>query len=270
MNIKHWSKFERIWIISFVIIILTSTIIFSATGTDYSSTQSIILNWIISPISALTGIISAVLVAKGKISNYVWGFVNAVTYAYLAYMSGYYGDMIIYIFWNTPMRIIGFMFWKKRLKQNSKTDVRIKKMTRKQMILTLIFCISGIILFGVFLESVDHWFVDIMQRNQSIYQYFENIFGVRYVGTMIDSSTVIFQIAGNILMAFAFTEQWLIWIIANIITTAMWSVVIVADQSSLPWAMPTLIMWIAYLINSIYGYINWLKAESVQELKGEL
>jgi hypothetical protein len=27
----------------------------------------------------------------------------------------------------------------------------------------------------------------------------------------------------------------------------------------LPWALPTLIMWIAYFINSIYGYANWKK-----------
>lgn len=259
MNIKQWGKFEIIWLVSFISIILTTTIIFSAANTDFTNMQSIFLNWFISPISALTGIISAILVAKGKISNYAWGLVNTVAYAYLAYMGGYYGDMIIYLFWNAPMRIIGFLSWKKKLKQNSKTDVRMRRMTWKQIIFTLIVCTAGIIIFGMLLESIDHWFIDIMQRNQSIYRYFENIFGVKYVGSMIDSSTVIFQIAGIILMTMAFTEQWLIWIIANSISIMMWTVVIIADPSCVSWAMPTLVMWIAFLINSVYGYANWMK-----------
>lgn len=260
MSTTQWNKFERIWIISFTSIILATSIFFSATGTDYTNIQSIILNWVISPISALTGIISAVLTAKGKISNYIWGFVNTVAYAYIAYMSGYYGDMLIYILWNAPMRIVGFLAWKKRLKQNSKTDVKIKKMTLNQIIPTIVLTAAGIVLFGIALDRVDNWFINIMQRNQSIYQYLDNVFGVKYVGAIIDSSTVIFQIVGNILMALAFTEQWVIWIIANIVTSAMWTIVIIADRSSIPWALPTLIMWVAYLINSIYGYSNWRKA----------
>lgn len=259
MNTKQLNKYERIWFLSFLLIILTTTFIFSAKNTDYNNAQSIMLNWIISPVSALTGIVSAILVAKGKISNYVWGFVNAVFYAYLAYMGGYYGDMLIYILWNTPMRLVGFLSWKSKLKQNSKTDVRVRKMSWKQTIITFFFCMFGIILFGILLENIDYWFINIMQRNRSIYQYFEDVFGVKYIGSMIDSSTVIFQIAGTILMTQALTEQWLIWIVANIISIVMWAVVIISDPSSISWAMPTLIMWIAYLINSIYGYTSWLK-----------
>jgi nicotinamide mononucleotide transporter len=58
-------------------------------------------------------------------------------------------------------------------------------------------------------------------------------------------------------MVLAFAEQWVCWMITNIITIIMWTVVIIADPSSVSWALPTLIMWTAYLVNSVYGWIVW-------------
>lgn len=261
MNIKQWSKYERIWLISFTLIILSITVVFSASNTDYGNIQSVILNWVISPISALSGIVCAILAAKGKISSCIWGIVYAASYAYIAYMGGYYGDMINVV-WIIPMRIIAYMHWKKTLKQGSKTDVKMRKMTLKQIFIIFIIGIAGIILFGLLLEKTDHWFIDVMQRNKSIYQYFESVFGVKYLGSMIDASTEILQIVASILFTLAFAEQWLVWTTTNVISIGMWVVVIIANPSSISWALPTLIMWIAYLVNSIYGYGNWLKGAS--------
>ena len=88
MNIT-WSKFEKIWLITFLLMVVGATIFFSYNGTDYSNWHSILLNWIISPLSAISGIVCVVLVAKGKLSNYIWGTINCLTYGYVAYMSGY-------------------------------------------------------------------------------------------------------------------------------------------------------------------------------------
>jgi len=60
-------------------------------------------------------------------------------------------------------------------------------------------------------------------------------------------------------MALCYAEQWWLWILVNAITAVMWALVIAADPASLPWALPTLIMWAAYLVNSVYGLLNWKK-----------
>jgi nicotinamide mononucleotide transporter len=39
----------------------------------------------------------------------------------------------------------------------------------------------------------------------------------------------------------------------------MWGFIIKADPTSLAYAVPTMIMWIGYLVNSIYGLILWVK-----------
>lgn len=256
---KQWSLFERIWFISFLVIIVSTTCYFSFTGTDYGQVENILLNWVISPISAITGILCVVLAAKGKISTWTYGIVNCVLYGYLAYRTGYYGDAILNIIYFLPTQFVGLLFWKKRLKRDSKVDVKMRKLTGRQGLLIAIVSFIIILGFGFCLHFVDNWFTEVMKRNVSIYSYFEHIFGTKavLVGPILDASTEVTQILAQLLMVLAFAEQWIFWIVTNIITIIMWGIVIIADPSSISWALPTLIMWIAYLINSVYGWLMW-------------
>ena len=74
--LASWKPFEKIWLFVFLSVIIATTVYFSATGTDYTSTQNVLLNWVISPISAISGLFCVVLAAKGKYSNWIWGVVN--------------------------------------------------------------------------------------------------------------------------------------------------------------------------------------------------
>lgn len=261
VDFKDWSKFEKVWLITFLSVILMTTVYFSFTGTNYSKIESILLNWVISPFSAISGIFCVVLAAKGKISNWTYGIVNCVLYGYIAFYSGYYGDAIINIAFFLPTQFIGLYFWNKRLKSGSKADVNMRKLSLKQATPIIAFGIIVAIGFGMFLHLVDNWFTDVMKRNVSIYSYFEQMFGSKFVfvGPILDSTTEVTQILAQIFMVLAFAEQWVFWILTNVISIGMWAVVMVADPSSVSWALPTLIMWVAYLINSIYGYVMWKK-----------
>jgi nicotinamide mononucleotide transporter len=79
------------------------------------------------------------------------------------------------------------------------------------------------------------------------------------MGPLLDSSTVILQIVAQILMILMFAEQWPFWIATNVITITIWGIVIITDQKSYAYAIPTLIMWVAFLVNSSYGATNWFK-----------
>ena len=258
---RSWNLFEKIWLFVFLSIILAATIYFSLTATDYSSTENVLLNWVVSPLSAISGIICVVLAAKGKYSNWIWGIVNALLYGYLSFRSGYYGDMLLNLGYFLPTQFIGIFAWKKMMKPGSMTDVKMRRLTATQTFFLLVGSIVATILFGLFLSRVDNWFTINMQRNHSIYNYFALLFGVNFklAGPILDASTEILQILAQICMILAFAEQWILWILTNIITVIMWIIVIVADPSSASWSVPTLIMWIAYLVNSGYGYYNWRK-----------
>lgn len=257
--LKDWTRFEKVWLVSFLVIIVSVTVLFSLSGTDYNSWHSILLNWVISPLSAITGIVCVVLVARGNIWNYAWGLVNCITYGYLAYQTGYYGDMLLNLCYFLPFQFIGFVWWRKHLRTNSDTYVRMRRISLGQGIAITLGGIVATALFGLCLFSVDNWFVTAMKRNVSIYNYIDGVMHIHYLGAVFDASTEVLQIIAQILMTLAFAEQWIMWILTDIITIVMWVTVIMADKSSLPWALPTVVMWIAYLVNAVYGYINWLK-----------
>ncbi len=259
IDFKRWSKFEKVWFFTFLSVIVTATVYFSFVGTDYTKIESILLNWVISPLSAISGIFCVVLAAKGKISNWTYGIINSILYGYLAYRSGYYGDTIINIAYFLPTQFIGMLFWNRRLRGGSMVDVEMRKLTMKQSIYIIALGLIVTVIFGLLLHYVDNWFTEVMKRNVSIYSYFEKLFGTGavLVGPTLDSATEVTQILAQIFMVLAYAEQWVFWIITNIITIAMWVIVIVADPASVSWALPTLIMWIAYLINSIYGFRTW-------------
>jgi nicotinamide mononucleotide transporter len=258
-TITTWTKFEKFWLVSFLLMVVGSTIWFSIGGTDYTSWHSILLNWVISPLSAISGIICVILVAKGKLSNYAWGVVNCVTYGYVAYMSGYYGDMLINLVYMLPFQLIGFLWWKNHLRPASKTDVKMRKLTWKQSLVVTVVGIGATLAVGLGLFQVDNWFVNVMKRNVSIYTYIDNVFHLKFLGSVFDASTEILQFIATILMTLAYAEQWILWIVTNVISILMWVSVIIAEPTSLPWAVPTLVMWCAYLVNSFYGYAMWLK-----------
>ena len=64
----------------------------------------------------------------------------------------------------------------------------------------------------------------------------------------LDSASTVISITANLLMIMRYREQWLLWIIVDTVTVIMW-----AGKGD-P-IMTT--MWAVYLINAIYGYINW-------------
>ena len=103
---KDFTRFEKIWVSVFTLCIMLTTLYFSYTMTDYSSIENVILNWLISPLSAVTGIVCVVLCAKGKISTFAWGVINCLTYGYISYKSGVYGDTIINLLYFLTIKLI--------------------------------------------------------------------------------------------------------------------------------------------------------------------
>ncbi len=215
-EIKKNTIFE--WFMISIVIILT--LYFAITDKDNS-----ISYLLINSISAISGIICVVLCAKGKKSQYIWGLFNIVGYVIIAYINKYYGEVMLNAFYYLPSQFIGYYLWNKHINKNTNT-VKSKKMTIKQTVYLLISCFIGIYIFKVLLD---------------------------YLGgnnTLLDSSSTLISIFANVLMLARYREQWLLWIIIDIITVIMW--LLVKD-----YIMVT--MWSVYLINAFYGYFNWSK-----------
>ena len=250
-----FTVFELLWVAIFLTIITISTVWFSTTGTVWTDWKSIVLNWIISPVSAVTGVLCVVLSAKGKLSNWVWGLVNSITYGLVAWVSGYYGDWLINWFFFIPSQIAILLVWRKSLVPQS-SIVKMKTLGGHSVWISIvaIFVTVG---FAIFLQSVDNFFTEAMKRNSAFYTNLGKATGLTLLGPILDSATVVFQVIGQFLMIAMYAEQWPFWIATNVISIFIWGTVIATDPTSYSYAVPTLFMWVAFLANSIYGTVNW-------------
>ena len=73
---------------------------------------------------------------------------------------------------------------------------------------------------------------------------------------LFDALVLVLNILGQVLMSLAFMEQWVLWIITNVLSVVMWSILSLRGEAH---AGLMVIMWVFYLLNSINGLRVWLK-----------
>ena len=217
--LNDWTLFEKVWLVTFVGVIVATGVIFDDTWIGF--------------VASISGVLCVVLVAKGKISNYYFGVVNLATYAYIAFQSQLYGEVMLNTLIYLPMQFIGFYMWKQNMDSGS---VKAKRLSRRGWIdLGVLVIVTGI-LYGIFLNAIG--------SSQA----------------KVDAFAVVLSITANFLMLKRYAEQWILWIIVNVLTITLWLNVFITDGNS----VTILVMWIAFLVNSVYGYIKWIKrAEEV-------
>lgn len=180
---------------------------------------------IVDAIAAISGILCVVLCAKGKKSQYIWGVLNVIGYVIIAFINKYYGEVMLNALYYLPSQFIGYYLWNKHT--NSETEnVEGNKLNLKKSILLIMVCAIGIVIYKEIL--------DLLGGN----------------GTLLDSASTTISVFANLLMMLRYREQWLLWIIIDIITVIMW--VLAKD-------LIMVTMWSVYLINAFYGYYNWTK-----------
>ena len=190
-----------------------------------------IIVFIINPDSALniiagiSGVISVVLCAKGKISFYYVGFIQTITYLFLSFNERFYGEVIENIFYLVTM-IIGIFIWKKNLTENKdgSKQIKPKKLSVIQFILLFISTIALTTIIGYLLTLID--------SNQAY----------------IDAATNVIAVIAQLLMIKGYKEQWCWWMVLNILCLIMW--INVSNYSMV-------CMYISCIINCIYGWVNY-------------
>lgn len=211
--LKGYSLFDRLFLIGMLLLQIIVFII---------SPDSLI-----GIISGISGVISVVLCAKGKISFYYIGFIQTISYLFLAWDNKFYGEVIENVFYLVTM-VWGIFIWKKHMvkTEDGSTQVIAKKFTVLQWVFSIIGTAIATVIMGYWLNSIG--------SNQPY----------------TDSATNIFAIFAQILMIKRYKEQWIWWLLIDILCIKLW---FVAGN----WSMVA--MYIAWTINCVYGWYNWTK-----------
>lgn len=208
-----WKPFEAAWLLIFIA---------AQIGIYIYNPDSIL-----GMISGISGIICNVFVSKGKISNYFFGLIFAYTYFYISLGANFLGEMNTTLYVYIPAQFIGYFLWKANMQKEQGADAVVAKaLTAKGWAGLIAFLVIGTFLF---VQLLNH-------------------FGGSSTG--LDGLSTIIVIAAQALMVLRYREQWLLWILLNIISIALW-----AENTSM------YVMYSAYLLNSLYGYYNWSKLQ---------
>lgn len=215
-ELSGWKKLEIAWIVIATIVMLGLSIYLKDT--------------VIGIVSALTGIWCVILTGKGKISSYIFGMVNTLLYAYIAYGVQYYGEVMLNLLYYVPTNVLGFILWKTNMNQENAEVVK-KRMSVKTQVLVALGTALGVFLYGLVLKKLG--------------------------GNMpfVDSMSTVLSVVAQILCVKRYMEQWIIWIVVDVVTIIMWAVVFAQGGESIA----TLVMWSVYLINAIIMFVKWFK-----------
>lgn len=215
-----WKKWEIIWLCS----ALTAIISLSFYWQDS----------IIGIISASSGVLCVVLTGKGKISAYFFGVINTVLYAYIAFGWCFYGEVMLNMLYYLPMQFYGVHMWRKYM--NAETGEVIKRrMTRKGLASLIAIVLVATLLYGYILGLISG--------------------NLAY----IDAFSTVVSVLAMLVSIRRYAEQWILWILVNIVTIFMWGYAFFYQGSE---SIATLLMWMVYLINAVMMYVKW-KRESL-------
>ncbi|MBO5643415.1 MAG: nicotinamide mononucleotide transporter [Kiritimatiellae bacterium] len=189
-------------------------------------------------IAATTGMAYTILAGKGKISCFIFGLINTPLYAYLAFKSGYYGDLTLNAYYFIMM-FPGLFHWLKNRSQDPEEGIKRTKLSNRGRLILAALCIGAIIPTWAILKVCG---------------------GAQ---PLCDSATNILSIAAMILTVRRAIEEWALWILVNAIEVFMWYKAWLIGQGN----VSILLMWLLFLANGVYLLCLWLRIEKRNNLK---
>ncbi len=172
------------------------------------------------------GIISVLFARKNNILVYPTGLISTLIFIYILYNFKLYGEFIINIYYSV-MSILGWYLWSKRT--NGQEEFPISIMNLKE------YKISGLIF------TVTILFIAL------VYHFFDKFTDLT---AYVDAFTTALFFVGMWLMAKRKIENWIVWIVADIISVPLYYYKGLTVSS---------LQFIVFTIIAILGYLEWRK-----------
>ena len=187
------------------------------------------------------GILSVFFSIKRNIFVYPTGIISTAIYVYILFHFGLLGDMLINVYY-CIMSIYGWILWKSNSKEHIIQAFKAKK--KDWLISCILFLLSFIIVSGIY------YFKPYIDNHFSM----DNIIlGWQHLdwGNWLDIFTTSLFLIGMWFMAKQKIENWIFWIIGDIICIPM----MIHKGLGI-----TALQYIIFTIMAISGYKQWKKA----------
>ena len=179
--------------------------------------------------ASLIGVTSLIFNAKGNPFGQLLMVVFSLLYGIISYTFTYYGEMITYLGMTMPMAIFAMISWLRNPYNGNKSEVEVNSIGRKETLYMWIGALIITILFYFVLEYFNT--ANIIPSTISVTTSFLAVY-------------LSFRRSPYFALAYASNDIVLIvlWVLASIYDIRYISVVV---------------CFAAFLVNDIYGFINW-------------
>lgn len=187
--------------------------------------------------ASLIGVTSLILNAKGNPIGQFLMVIFGIMYGMISYTFEYYGEMITYMGMTVPMAIVALISWMRNPYDGNKAEVKVNSINKREII------------FLIFLTAV-------------VTAGFYFILKVFNTANLIPSTISVTTSFAAVYLTFRRSPYFAVAYAANdIVLIVLWAIATISDMSYLS----VTICFAVFLINDIYGFINWLKIQKRQK-----
>lgn len=190
---------------------------------------------ILSLIASLIGVTALIFVAKGYVLGQLLSVVFSVLYGIVSYSQAYYGEMITYLGMTGPIALAAFISWMRHPYKDTK-EVEVSRLTKKSFVILTLATIAVTTAFYFILKALGT--ASLVVSTVSI-------------ATSFFAASLTFLRSHYYGLAYASND---------IVLIVLWVIAAIKDPSYIPMIM----CFVAFLINDIYGFINWKRLSRVQ------
>ena len=186
--------------------------------------------------ASLIGVTSLIFNAKGNPFGQFLMIIFSLLYGIISFTFAYYGEMLTYLGMTMPVAIFALISWLRNPYNGNKSEVKVNSISKKETAFMWVITIAIAAVFYFILEIFNT--ANIIPSTISVATSFLAVY-------------LTFRRSSYYALAYAANDVVLIvlWVLASFTDTRYISVVV---------------CFVAFLINDIYGFINWKRMKERQ------
>lgn len=187
--------------------------------------------------ASIIGVTSLIFNAKGNPLGQFLMIIFSILYGIISFTFDYYGEMITYLGMTAPMAVFALISWLKNPYNGNKSEVKINRLKLKEIIFMIPLAVIVTFIFYYILNAFHT--ANIIPSTIS-------------VTTSFLAAYLTFRRSPFFAAAYAAND---------IVLVILWILAAFSDISYLS----VVICFVMFLVNDIYGFINWLQMQKHQE-----
>lgn len=190
----------------------------------------------------LFGILSVFFSIKKNIWVYPTGIISTLIYVYLLFIAGLLGDCMINVYY-TVMSIYGWILWRRN--SDDEIHVEVSWTTKKEWVIAVLLFV-----FSVILVLLIYYYKPLLDNNFITKNVKYGFHHLDWANWMDIFTTSVFLV-GMWLMAKRRIENWIFWILGDLISIPMY----IYKGYGI-----TSVQYLVFTVMATIGYIQWKKS----------